>query len=121
MISSHTHQSCPAAELAQRGQLTQVGSGDDYKLEIPENPRAGTGPVISWWTAEADDREFLQSLVAAQSNDVWVEFTYAGKRWAYDADQLAEWDEEDQTFQFCMYHKLVEPTVGGITQLIQQI
>ena len=120
MICSQTHQSCPASELAQRGSLTQIGSGEEYQLEIPPNPSAGTGLDLSWWTAEADDLEFLQSLVA-QPIDVWVELTSAGKRWAYDVDQLAEWDEEDQTFQFLMYHELAEPTVESITQLIQQL
>ncbi|WP_153785397.1 hypothetical protein [Pseudomonas sp. EMN2] len=117
MISSHTQQSLPAAELSQRGSLTHSG-GDDYKFEVPANPVAGTGPVTSWWTAEADDHDFLQSLITPPIN-VWVELTYAGKRWAFDADQLAEWDEEDQEFQFCMYHKLAEPSCESIIQLIQ--
>lgn len=64
MISTHTHRSTPAAELAQHGTLSHVGD-DDYKFVIPANPATGAGPVTSWWTAEASDREHLQSLTAS--------------------------------------------------------
>ncbi len=51
MISRHTKQTVPAAELAKRGALHKIGN-DSYRLEIPANPMTGVGPISSYWQAE---------------------------------------------------------------------
>lgn len=52
-------------------------------------------------------------------NDGWVEFTHKGKRWEFDADQLAEWNDVDQVFEFSDYHKLTNPTVKSVIRFIE--
>lgn len=49
----------------------------------------------------------------------WIEFSHAGERWMFDADQLASWDEEDGDFHFYAYHGLVNPTVESVIRFIE--
>lgn len=51
--------------------------------------------------------------------DGWTEFSYGGKRWQFDADQLALWDDE-LGFSFQDYHLLLEPTIESVTAFIQR-
>ncbi|AXQ51125.1 MULTISPECIES: hypothetical protein [Pseudomonas] len=55
-----------------------------------------------------------------QANDDWTEFTHGGKRWAFDSDQLALWEEEEQDFHFHAYHGLVDPTIESVTGFIKR-
>jgi hypothetical protein len=59
MISSHTKQSVPAAELAKRGALYKIGK-ECYRLEIPANSTTGVGPIGSYWQAEPGEVVVLQ-------------------------------------------------------------
>ncbi|MEZ1440937.1 MULTISPECIES: hypothetical protein [Pseudomonas] len=54
-----------------------------------------------------------------QGTDGWTEFSYGGKRWSFDSDQLALWDEE-LGFSFLDYHLLIEPTIESVTAFIQR-
>lgn len=49
----------------------------------------------------------------------WIEFSHAGKRWSFDDDQLAAWDEEEGDFHFYDYHGLVNPTIETVTRFIE--
>ena len=51
-------------------------------------------------------------------NDGWIEFEHNGQRWSFDADQLALWDEEEQSFQFFAFHNQSQPTVESVTNFI---
>lgn len=51
----------------------------------------------------------------------WLEFSHGGKRWAFDSDELAEWDEDDAGFHFLVFHGLVGPTVESVSQFIDQL
>lgn len=55
-----------------------------------------------------------------QETDGWTEFSYGGKRWSFDSDQLALWDEQLQEFDFLAYHLLVKPTIESVTGFIQR-
>lgn len=68
MISNHTKQSVPAADLAARGQLIHI-EGDSYRLEIPANKTTGVGPVGSYWTAEASEHELIQAVASVEPHD----------------------------------------------------
>lgn len=51
----------------------------------------------------------------------WFEFSHDGTRWAFDADQLARWDEDEKDFHFLMFHGLNDPTVESVTRFIEQL
>jgi hypothetical protein len=51
----------------------------------------------------------------------WLEFSHAGTRWAFDADQLARWDEDEEDFQFLVFHGLEVPTVESVSRFIEQL
>ncbi len=51
----------------------------------------------------------------------WLEFSHGGTRWAFDADQLAEWDDDDEDFQFLAFHGLADPTIESVTRFIEQL
>ncbi|MFJ7794640.1 hypothetical protein [Pseudomonas sp. NPDC096950] len=51
----------------------------------------------------------------------WLEFSHGGTRWAFDADQLAEWDDDEGDFQFLVFHGLDDPTVESVTRFIEQL
>lgn len=53
-------------------------------------------------------------------NDGWTEFSYGDKRWSFDSDQLALWDEQLQGFDFFGYHMLVKPTIESVTDFIKR-
>lgn len=65
MISMHTRQSIPAAELMRRGALTHLGAAEGtglFRLDIPANPTTGVGPVGSNWLSEVSDSPALTDL-----------------------------------------------------------
>jgi len=51
----------------------------------------------------------------------WIEFSHGGTRWAFDADQLARWDADEEDFQFLVFHGLEGPTVESVTRFIEQL
>ncbi|MBM5458741.1 hypothetical protein H8F21_14330 [Pseudomonas sp. P66] len=53
--------------------------------------------------------------------DGWTNITHAGERWSFDADQLDEWDEEEQGFHFLTYHRLSEPTIEAVRRFIDDL
>ncbi|AGN82417.1 MULTISPECIES: hypothetical protein [Pseudomonas] len=50
-----------------------------------------------------------------------VEFSHAGKRWSFDADELAEWEGEEEGFHFRAYHELAEPTIEAVSRFIDRL
>lgn len=58
MISTHTSQSIPAADLMQWGVLTLIGN-DLYRHESPGNLATGVGPVGSTWRIEPGEQAEL--------------------------------------------------------------
>ena len=52
----------------------------------------------------------------------YVELTHNGKRWAFDSDELAEWEEGDEEgFHFRVNHELADPTVETMSRFIDQL
>jgi len=56
-----------------------------------------------------------------ENDDGWTEFEHDGQRWSFDADQLAQWIEEDEDYDFFAYHGLAEPTVESVSQFIDNL
>lgn len=54
-------------------------------------------------------------------DDEWQEFSHAGKRWSFNGDELAEWDDEDGGFHFLAYHQLAKPSVQALCALIDTL
>lgn len=50
-----------------------------------------------------------------------VDFTHNGKRWSFDDDQLAVWNEVDGYFEFLSFHWIVDPTVESVSRFIDQL
>ncbi|OAS27582.1 hypothetical protein AYO08_21920 [Pseudomonas putida] len=67
-----------------------------------------------------------QQMSATDSNfeslesDGWTEFSHGGKRWSFDSDQLALWEQEFDGFHFLACHKLVKPTIESVTDFIKR-
>lgn len=65
-------------------------------------------------------RALTESDSESQESDDWTEFTYGDKRWSFDSDHLAFWDEELDGFHFLAYHWLDEPSIESMTAFIQR-
>jgi hypothetical protein len=90
---------------------------------------------VVWYERLADcaDNSLAAGLFATDDPDVtalvvkwllsfgYVELSHDGKRWSFDTDQLAEWDEDEEEFHFRGYHGLTDPTVESVTRFINQI
>lgn len=63
----------------------------------------------------------LADAEAAEGSDGWIEFFHRGQRWSFDADQLAQWDEEEQEFHFHSYHWIADPTVDSVIGFITEL
>lgn len=55
------------------------------------------------------------------NDDGWTDFTHDGQRWSFDADQLAQWAEDDEFFEFHSNHGLVDPTVESVALFIDNL
>jgi len=55
------------------------------------------------------------------NDDGWTHFTQNGQRWSFNADELAQWVEEDEFFEFHSYHGLVDPTVESVAMFIDNL
>lgn len=111
-----------AQKAAQEIASKHGGEGDDWDGAV-------------WYERLADlaDDGIAAALFSTDNPDVaavvekwllsfgWVEFSHRGKRWAFDNDQLAEWDEDEEGFHFRAFHQLVDPTVESVTKLIDKI
>lgn len=64
--------------------------------------------------AVQDALEELHNLVG------WTEFSHNGRRWLFDADQLAEWDEDEKVFMFHSFHRLAAPTIESLIAYIER-
>lgn len=53
-------------------------------------------------------------------NDGWTEFSYGGKRWSFDSDQLAQWDKKLEGFEFLAYHQLAQPCIKSVIGYIKR-
>ena len=99
--------------------LDAVGGG-------PEQVKSMLGEVLDN-LMEHENACVPGSVTNARVTAVMVEplgepdFFHAGSRWSFDADQLAEWDEEDGAFHFLAYHLLVAPTVESVSHFIDQL
>ena len=58
---------------------------------------------------------------AAEGSDGWIEFCHRGQRWSFGADELAQWDEEEQEFHFHSYHWIADPTVDSVIGFITEL
>lgn len=88
---------------------------------------------VVWYDRLADvgDESLAAGLFASDDPDVqvlvvkwllsfgYVDLSHGGKRWSFDADNLAEWEEgEDGGFHFRAHHGLANPTVESVTRFI---
>lgn len=91
---------------------------------------------VVWYDRLADfsDDSLAAGLFATDDPDVqdlvvkwllsygYVELSHGGKRWSFDSDELAEWEEgEDEGFHFVAQHGLANPTVESVTRFIDQL
>lgn len=76
--------------------------------------------VIEAVTVSDQAAPAMDSNSESQEADGWTEFSYNDKRWAFDSDQLALWDEQLKEFEFLAYHLLVKPTIESVTSFIQR-
>jgi hypothetical protein len=73
---------------------------------------------------EGDDYNQLLAILeihAGVTVDGWTEIIYDGQRWQFSADDLAEWDENSQSFHFLTFHGLDQPTVETVCRFIDQL
>lgn len=112
-----------AKRAAEQIALLHNDEGDDWD-----------GVLWDEWLADFSEGSLAAELFAADNPDVpavvvkWllsygcVELTHNGKRWSFDSDELAEWEEGDEEgFHFRAYHRLADPTVESISRFIDQL
>jgi hypothetical protein len=121
-----------AKQLGFLDQLQSAGAAAQSKEHTEAVARAASliGKVAGFLEVTPWNSETFESIAAAlraegivigaegTANDGWKEFSHDGRRWQFDADQLAEWDEEDEAFFFHSYHQLAEPTPETLGALI---
>jgi hypothetical protein len=90
---------------------------------------------VIWYERLADfgDDSLAGGLFATDDPDVqalvvkwllsfgYVELSHCGKRWSFDSDELAEWEEDEEGFHFRANHGLTDPTVESVTRFIDQL
>lgn len=112
------------------GEAVFLENGQIYSVvlnEAGEFDMANAGCISSVaWEECVDSAEICASAVnfpvlSDLNSPDWFEISYAGKRWAFDSDQLAEWDEHEEEFNFLVFHGLVAPSVELITRFIDQL
>jgi len=68
-----------------------------------------------------DDPDVTAVVVKWLLSFGYVEFTHGGKRWSFDTDELAEWEEEEEEFHFRVNHGLADPTIESVSRFIDQL
>lgn len=91
---------------------------------------------VVWYGRLADfgDESLAAGLFATDDPDVtalvvkwllsfgYVELSHGGKRWSFDSDELAEWDDdEEQGFHFRANHGIRNPTPESVARFIDQL
>lgn len=76
--------------------------------------------VIEAVAANGKQTSATDSPSEIQETDGWTEFSYGGKRWSFDSDQLAQWDEKLEGFEFLAYHLLAQPTIESVIGFIKR-
>jgi len=61
------------------------------------------------------------SVFADFDSPGWLEISHAGKRWSFDADQLAVWDEDNEAFLFLTLHGLNAPSFEAARHFIDAL
>lgn len=61
------------------------------------------------------------NVVSTIATAEWTELSHLEKRWSFDADQLTQWDEDDECFHFHAYHGLKVPTIDSVRRFIEQL
>lgn len=115
-------QSNGEAVFLEDGEIYSVTVNDEGELDMAN---AGCISPIGW----EESKDSAEICAMAVNSPVfihfdapgWLEFVHADTRWAFDADQLAQWDEDDGDFHFLVFHGLEKPTVASITRFIDQL
>lgn len=117
------------------GNLVDIAHEAAEKLALLHDDEQDLWDGVVWFERLADfgDDSLAAGLFATDDPDVttlvvkwllsfgYVEISYGGKRWTFDTDQLAEWDDADKSFHFCGFHGLTDPTIDSIKRFIDQI
>ena len=67
-----------------------------------------------------DDPDVTALVVKWLLSFCWIEFSHDGQRWSFDADELAQWDVDDETFHFHSFHGIAEPTMESMLNVINR-
>jgi hypothetical protein len=107
-----------------------------YQVALLHDDEGGSWDGVVWYNRLANfgDDSLAANLFATDDLHVhdlvvkwllsfgYVELSHGGKRWSFDADELAEWEEgEDEGFHFLTRHGLANPTVESITRFINHL
>lgn len=113
---------CGEAVFLENGQIysTTVNAAGELDME-----NAGCISPVAWEDCEDSAEQCAFAVNSPVFIDLdspgWLEISHSGRRWSFDADQLAEWDEHDKRFEFVLYHRLVAPTVEAVRQFIDNL
>lgn len=115
-------QSNGEAVFLENGQIYSVALNESGEFDMAT---AGCIDPVAWEEC-VDSAEICASAVNSPVfidllAPGWLEFSHDGQRWAFDSDQLAEWEEDEEEFHFRVYHGLVAPTVESVARFIDQL
>ena len=104
-----------------------IESGDGFDLDEWQNNFIAVGNLETDDELVSVSAEEWQEVIAAvatppiEQEDDWIDFTHNGKRWSFDSDHLAQWDEVEGHFEFQVFHQLTGPTVETVGRFIDQL
>lgn len=118
------------------GKLLELAQEAAEEIALLHDDEGDLWDGVVWYERLSDfgDDSLASRLFATDDPDVqdlvvkwllsygYVELSHRGKRWSFDTDSLAEWEEdEEEGFHFRAHHGLVNPTVESVTRFIDQL
>lgn len=117
------------------GKLLELAQEAAEEVALLHDDEGGMWDGVVWYQRLADfsNESLAAGLFASDDPDVtalvvkwllsfgYVELSRSGKRWSFDSDQVAEWDEDEEGFHFRGFHGLNDPTVESVNRFIDQI
>ena len=117
------------------GNLLELAQEAAEQVALLHDDEGDLWDGVVWYERLADlsDDSLAAGLFATDEPDVtalvvkwllsfgYVELSRGGKRWTFDSDQVAEWDEEEEGFHFRGFHGLNDPTVESVNRFIEQL
>lgn len=118
------------------GNLLELAQDAAEQVALLHDDEGDLWDGVVWYERLADvgDDSLAAGLFATDEPDVtalvvkwllsfgYVELSHAGKRWSFNSDSLAEWDEEDdEGFHFRLFHGVIDPTVESMSRFIDQL